>query len=529
MATLISNNDKLFEGFNNVCSAVSRTLGSEGKLAVLENPDGIQPPIVTKDGVSVAKHITETDRVRSLGNRLAKQASARTLLEAGDNTTTTLVLAQALTNSIKSDDFNKKVEMGFDIAHEEAQRLLKRYSKKVNPAVLKSIATVATNNNKELGELIADAYTEAGGDQGFITYTKNYKLPKTRMTVTDGFKLNRGLSHPSCVNDQNRGIFDSTLNDKPTVVISYIGWHPEDSIVDKYIRTNYKTKNIVLVLERSPNSKLIDLAHQITLHKGSLLITEMASNLTESEREQILRDIAMFTGGEVFVQGKSTELLPGTVSSVRADNSYTTIVPNLKAPGVDEELEKINKRLAEIESGDNTTNGISEHFLKYRKSMLGGKSVNIEVGGDNDIMVNEIFDRVDDAVRAVDTAMDGGYVAGGGSTFAHIYAKMNSSFDNKDVQHGYDTFKEALLAPMKTICKNSRRDAEAHLYRAFQDYGFGYNGTKDETSNLVKDKILDSKKGLSVALKNAKSTAVLMLSIDVISIITNENEAWSDS
>lgn len=521
--TIINDTKEFREGFNTVCDAVKLTLGAEGKLAVLESDNSIGMPRVTKDGVSVAKHITEDNRIKLQGNLLAKQCAMKTLTDVGDNTTTTLVLAQAMLNSVKTEEFNKKVEKGFNIAFEETQRHLKNLAKKASKTTISSVATVAANNDAQIGKVVSEAYLSAGGEKGFISYEKNRRLQGVELQVTDGFKIESGMFSPICMNDQQKAIFDTAKTDRETVILAYEGYEAHDSQeVKDFINTYYRTHNIVLVLERVGNPQhFFEKVKAVNNNDGAMLVVE-ATRPTESERERVLKDIALYTGGEVFIQGISKVVKHGTIDKVRSDLNNTYFITKNPLEKVTEEIEAINEKLATITALEDP-NGSTINFLEYRKKLLGGKTVVIQVGGSNEIEIGEIADRVDDAIRAVESISSGGWLAGGGSTFAHIYGKLNTQFDNKDVEKGYNAFKDSILAPMKQICINSRREKEfdSYLQSSIKEYGVGYNGTTDEVSNLIKDKIIDSKKGLSSALANAKSTAVLMLNVDVISIITN--------
>lgn len=515
--TIIGNNDKLFQGFNTACDAVKATLGAEGKFALLESEVYPGQPRVTKDGVSVARHLSESDPVKLQGLLLAKQCAVRTLVEVGDNTTTTLILAQAMANSVSSEEFNKKVEKGFETAYEETQTLLNDLSQTPTEDTIKSVATVAANNDVKIGEIVSEAYLKAKEAGGYVDFQQNQTSIDVKLKITEGLKIDNGMFSPSCINDQQKAVFDSTLNDKPTVVIPYIGWESfRNKAIQDFINTNYLKYNIVLVLEKiGDTASWEDKCRTVANLKGSLLIVEAPLH-AEEEREQILRDIATYTGGEVFIQGISDKVVFGQLSKVKSDQHKTYF--SYKEVGQEGRLKETITSINEALKVEDITES-AKRFLEYRKKLLSGVSILIDVGGLTDVERGEVYDRVDDALRAVQSVEDG-WVPGGGSTFAHIYNKLNQTFDNKDTQKGYDAFKEAILAPFKQICINSRRNNfDEYLKPSFEKFGVGYNGQKDEVSNLIEDKILDSKKGLSSALKNAKSTAVTMLNINVISLV----------
>lgn len=507
MPTLVGQNEQLLEGFNTVCNAVKRTLGAEGKLAVLENEKFMGIPKVTKDGVSVARHITETHPVKFQGVALAKQAAIKTLVEVGDNTTTTLVLAQSLVEEVSQ--FNKKVEFGINKAYDDAQRLLKKYSKAPNKKTVKAIATVSANNDKKIGEIIAQAYEHSNKGEAIIDSVQSQKEKSVSLKISEGLKIHKGWQHPSLVNNQDKATFEA---DKCLIVV-YEGWEPHNSDpLRKFIMENRNTSPILIVVERSgdPSYASEKLAQMVS---AGVNISMVEAPGFEDTRVQNMQDIALYTGAKVFKQGQDEQIFAGLAERVVVGMHSTSIV-NPRSEEVSKKLEQLKANLEDSEVEKD------EHNLMERIKFLEGKSVTVVVGGDIDLEASEVFDRVDDAIKAVKSVLLEGWVAGGGSTLAHISNKMNRTFDNQDIQYGYEAFKRSLLSPLKQICLNANRDSEEHLKKAFEIYGWGYNGSTDETSNLIKDSIIDSTRGLSVALKNAKATAILLLNIDVISTIT---------
>lgn len=510
MSTLIGQNEKLIEGFNVTCDAVSRTLGAEGKLAVLENTqNGV--PRVTKDGVSVARHIVEDDPVKYQGVLLAKQAAVKTLVDVGDNTTTTLVLARAIVKEA-GENFNKKVEFGMDEAHKDAQRYLNKFAKKTNKKTVRDIATVSANNDKKIGEIIAQAYEESNQGEGIIDSIQSLKEKSVSLKVSSGMKLERGYYDSKLVNNQEKGQFEA----EKCHILVFEGFeiHESRPVLDFLNSKKNSGEAVLVITERLGEARFVleTLGNWVKAGVNICLIEAPMYNSDDS-RIQMMKDIALYTGGKVYKQGQVEPLEVGMAEKVSVTMNSTNLI-NQRSEAVEEKLKELRGILEDDELEKD------ENFLKHRIKSLESKSVTVVVGGDIDSSRMEVFDRVDDAIKAVKSVLLEGYVAGGGSTLAHISNLMNRTFDNPDMQFGYDAFKRALLSPLKQICENARRDPEEHLKKAFEIYGWGYNGSTDETSNLLKDSIIDSKKGISVALKNAKATAILILNIDVISIIS---------
>lgn len=506
MPTLVGKNEQFLEGFDIVTDAVKRTLGAEGRLAVLENEQHMAPPKITKDGVSVARHITETHPVKFQGAALAKQAAIKTLVEVGDNTTTTLVLAQALVKEVPH--FNKKVEFGIEKAYEDAQRLLKKYAKPVNKKTVKAIATVSANNDKKIGEIVAQAYEQSGQGEGIIDSIQSQKEKSVSLKVSEGLKVQKGWFHPALINNEQKGTFEA----ENCLIVVYEGWEPHLSMpLKRFILENRNLSPILIIAERVGDTTYGSetLAQMV---RANVNISLVEAPGFEDTRVQNMMDIALYTGAKVFRQGQDEKIEAGRAEKVTVGMQTTSIIN----PRSEEVTKKLEELKANLEDPDTEKD---EFNLKERIKFLEGKSVTVVVGGDIEMEASEVFDRVDDAIKAVKSVLLEGWVAGGGSTLAHISHKMNRSFENADVREGYEAFRRSLLYPMKQICFNANREPEEHLKKAFEIYGWGYNGSTDETSNLIKDSIIDSKKGLSVAMKNAKATAILLLNVDVISTI----------
>jgi chaperonin GroEL len=221
----------------------------------------------------------------------------------------------------------------------------------------------------------------------------------------------------------------------------------------------------------------------------------------------MLEDIAIYTGGEVFMQGSSEEVVPGTISKVLVEQNYTSFFQDKISAETVERVEHLKSQLA--------TTTDKEFFLK-RISNFEGTSATILVGGLSPQESKEKFDRVEDSVCAVKSSLEEGYIAGGGSALVHIATKLGRTFENEDIQFGYDLMKVAIEAPFRQICTNARRDAEPYLHAARSFYGLGYNAATDEQANLVKDGILDSKKSIKVALEQAKTSAILLMNVKVV-------------
>ena len=497
----IGDVDKLIEGFSLVCEAVGTSLGSEGKLSVLEN-EFLGFPVITKDGISIARKIFFDDKVKNMGASIAKQSSARSLTLSGDSTTTNLVLANAIVKASKKDGeyfFNKKVEQGINEAYKDIEKHLNKLSKKVTPASVKKIARVSANGDKEIADIVFKAYEKVG--QSGLIDVQEYDNPFTALKHTNGMKLNKGFYTPFLINNQETGVFEGS----DVTVIAYNGFeiHKSEAIIN-YIN-DHKGDTILLVAERMNSEDFVREIYKINQKGFNICVIECPE--FDKKREAILEDIAIYTGGEVFIQGSSEKVVPGKVSKLLVEQNYTSFFQ-------DSLSESVLERVGQLKSQLLTTS--DKEFFNKRISNFEGTSATILVGGMSPQETKEKFDRVEDSVCAVKSALQEGYIAGGGSALVYIATKLNRTFNNEDVQFGYNLMREAIEAPFRQICINARRDAESFLPAARSFYGIGYNSATDEQANLVKDGILDSKRSIKIALEQAKTSAILLMNVKVV-------------
>ena len=209
----------------------------------------------------------------------------------------------------------------------------------------------------------------------------------------------------------------------------------------------------------------------------------------------------------MFLRGTSNKVFAGKADKVVVDINSTTIFKEELQDAVYKHIEELKKSISSTTEKD---------FIRQRISNLEGASATILVGGITESEIKERFDLVDDAVGAIKSSLEDGYICGGGATLVHIANNMKTSFDNSDIQYGYDAIKTAIQAPFKQICINSNRNPEDYLDKVKDVYGMGYNASTDEVSNLFEDGIIDSTKSIKSALENAKSVTVLLLNTRVV-------------
>lgn len=498
----INDKDRLLNGFLKTCEAVGKTMGSEGGYGIYES-EMASLPIVTKDGISVAKNLYFKDMHESMGNFMAKQAALRTVLETGDSTTTSLVLARAfVVNALKkpwwsfsSPKYSKKVERGFEIALKEIKEHLKNLSCKTNYEDIRRIATISANNNKEIGDIITKAYKTVG-KEGIVDFVEHDGV-KTELEVTRGFSFDKGFVTPNMHNKAN-GNWEANN----VAIISYEGFEIGiNKTILEYLNKHHDKKvPLLIIAERFEDEDFARLV--INGNQLGYNICVVTAPFFDSDREMVLEDIALYTGGGVFKQGIKEEVVLGKASKVIVTHNSCTII-NESVP------KEVESRIANLEKQPKSK------YTEKRIQMLKSITCTIKVGSFTDAERKETYDRVEDAVKAVKASLEEGWVAGGGSTFLHISRNMKTKLKDSEEQRGYNIAKKALQHPFLQICDNAGVNGESYIDLC-TTYGKGYNALSDEISNLIEDGVIDSAKSLRVALENAISVAKLMLNIKVV-------------
>ena len=499
---MIQNSNKLKEGFLETAQAVALTMGAEGKLAVMKEPV-LGMPIVTKDGISVAKKIFFEDEAMNMGAFLAKQAAAKTAAVSADTTTGTLVFASSLVKNCEK--FNKKVERGIDIAHEEFNSLLREYSKPVDEDSVLKVARVSANNHSEIGDLVFEAYKATNGS-GIISVVQTENL-SSKCVVNNGMRLKKGWQSPFLVNTP-KGTFEA----ENVNVLCYEGILEGDPMVENWLQEILdlskkagETANILIVAENFSEDVLIKLDN--LQKRGYFNITAVQAPEYDVKRTAVLRDVAIYTGGESYLRGSGEKIVSGKAKRVVVDNSYTAII-------VEDTNEATLKRIEDLKiQMENTP--LEENFFLERINNLQGLSATILIGGVLEGERKEKFDRAEDSVGAVKSSLEEGYICGGGAGLLYFSTQMNQKFDHEDVNYGYNLFKKALVEPITQICSNANVEF-SNLDFGKLKYGVGYNVTTDRVSNLIDDGILDSTKSIRVAVENAVSVSKMIINTGVV-------------
>lgn len=519
--TNIDKTNKFLEGYFTVADAVSKTMGKEGKYAVIEQFMGM--PIVTKDGVTVARNINfsaddnQSEAVKNerkeqqLGASLIKQACVKSLLVNGDGTSTAACLAASIVRSCFVHHwlgkkrgkylFNKKVEKGMQVAFEEICRKLNWYSKSVTDEDLEKIASISANNDSEIGKIILQAF-KAVGKTGIISVRDGVT---TALDIFKGMRINKGFVSPFLINNEKNGTYQAV----DCNVLVYAGYEIHNSEeVKNYINAT-KGKPLLIVVEKMNSEDWIRNIYRVNV-QGGYNVTVIEAPNYDVKREALLEDIALYTGGEVFHQGTSKEIVAGVCDEVIVEQNFTSFIKKEVSDAV---KEKIVSLTSQLETSSDP------QFINERIQALEGVSATITVGAQVESEGRELKDRFDDAVGAIKSAVEQGWIAGGGSTFVKISGEMKQTFKNSDIEFGYNAMKSAIQAPFRQICDNADRNYADYILSSLKEYGVGYNAHTDELSNLIEDGVIDSCKATVTSLENAFSVAKLVLNTRVI--ITN--------
>ena len=522
----------LAAGVNKLADAVTATLGPSGRNVIIEQDMG--NPISTKDGVTVAKSIELEDRVENLGAQIVKQASIKTGEQAGDGTTTSTLLAQAiLSNGLErllQGSNAVDVKRGIDKAVKEVvEYLITDYSKEItDEAQLKQVATISANNDEEVGELISAAIDKVGRD-GVVTIEES-KTGETYLETVEGMQFNRGYKSPYFVTD------NSTM----TAVLT----NPLILITDKRLTT---VKELLPVLEgvSQQNKSLLVIADDIdgealstmvvNKMRGILPVVAVKAPEFGDRKKAILEDIATLTGGKVVSSEKGMRLDKfdaswlGKAGKVTVGKDTTTIID---AKGEEAALEE---RVQEIRTQIDESNSPYEiEKLQERlASFVGGVAI-VHVGGHTEVEMKEKKDRVDDALSATKAALEEGILPGGGIALLNAASVLSDKLGNKnlsdDEECGYDIVINAIERPFTKILENAGYNQETIIsiedrIKLEGDQWSGFNPRTEQYINMYESGIIDPTKVTRLALENAASVAGTMLITEaVVSKLPKEKE-----
>jgi chaperonin GroEL len=506
--------DAMRRGVSKLAQAVKVTLGPRGRNVILQKSFG--SPTVTKDGVTVAKEIDLEDVYENMGARMVREVASKTSDVAGDGTTTATLMAEAIFNeglrAVVAGVNPIQLKRGMERAVDDITARLKKMSISIkSKEEMAQVGTVASNNDTEIGELLAEAMDKVGKD-GVITVDEGKSLA-TEVEWVEGMQFDRGYLSPYFVTDPQS---------------------MECVMEDAYVLINEKKisniKDLVPVLEAVVNSgkPLVIIAEDvdgealatlvINKLRGSLKICAIKAPGYGDRRKAMLEDIGILTGGDVLFEslGKKLENVQitdlGRAKKIVVDKDNTTII---EGAGKSAEIKgRIDQLRREIEK---VTSDYDREKLEERLAKLAGGVAKVNVGAATESEMKEKKARVEDALHATRAAVEEGILPGGGVALLRASASVNPGDLHQDELVGYNIILRACRAPLTQIAGNAGQDGSVVCEKVSgMKNGMGYNAATNEYEDLVKAGVIDPTKVTRTALENASSVATLLLTSDAL-------------
>ena len=507
----------MLSGANKLADAVAVTMGPKGRNVVIEQSYG--PPKVTKDGVTVAKAIELQDRIQNLGANLIKQVASKTNDTAGDGTTCATVLARAIYSegcrSVAAGMNPMDLKRGIDAAVKVVLEDLSTNAKAITtPQEIMQVATIASNGDKVIGNLIAQAFEKVGKD-GTITVSEGKTL-EHELEVVEGMKFDRGYISPYFVTNQKTL---KTEFENPLVLIYEKKISTIQSILPILEHVVKVQRPLVIIAEDVDGEALATLV--VNKLRGGLQVAAVKAPGFGDHRKACLQDIAVITGGEVISEeaGKKLDSLDAASSLGSARSISITKDDTIILDGAGSSAE-IGARCETIrDMVEATTSEYEKDKLKERLAKMSGGVAVIKVGGSSEVEVSEIKDRLADALNATKAAVEEGIIPGGGTALIRSLSKLDKvKVDNFDQQVGVDIIKNAIKMPCKTIASNAGHEGAVVVQNLLANptYEFGFNAQTGEYINMVEAGIIDPTKVIRTALADASSVASLMTTTECV-------------
>ena len=506
--------DKLKKGINAITNAVKSTLGPLGKTVLIESPEHTHGITVTKDGVTVAKSIYLEDAVENLAVKMMKEAADRTASSAGDGTTTAIVLTEAIIrngmNAIEGGENINTTELIRDI-NETVKGIIKnldKVSKKVNSKTLRDVATVSANNSAELGKLISDAYKELGKD-GVLT-VENSQTEETYYEITKGIKIERGYTTQLFANNERN---DECVLDNVHILVTDTEIQSLMEI-ENILRPIIKEKKKLLIIGNCTQNVVNTLgANKI---QNNLAVCNIIPPSFGYKTNELLADISLSIGAKYFSESQGDDLSLLTMDSLGfAEKIIVGKEGTVIVTSNEKQNEEIGERINQLKDQHKKTslNKYEKDFILERIANLTGSVGVIYVGANSDIEQKEKFDRIDDAVCAVRSALEEGILPGGGLALLREAEKLGDGISN-------DILYNSLTAPLEQILTNAGDDVkkvrDSICSCASAPVNYGYNVKTKEYGDMFKMGIIDPAKVTKNALINAASVATTILSTNAI-------------
>jgi len=504
----------ILAGVNALANAVKVTLGPRGRNVVLEKSYG--SPTITKDGVTVAKEIELENKFENMGAQMVKEVASKTSDVAGDGTTTATVLAQAIyregSKLVAAGHNPMEIKRGIEKGVEAIVSALKKSAKPTkDPKEITQVGTISANGDETVGKLLAEAM-EKVGKEGVIT-VEEAKSAETTLEVVEGMQFDRGYLSPYFVTDPERmeAVFEDAyllLSEKK--ITSMKDLLPVLEAIAK------EDKPLVIIGEDLDGEALATLV--VNKLRGTLKCAAAKAPGFGDRRKEMLRDIAVLTGGQVIAEELGLKLENVTLADlgrakrVALDKDNTTIV------GGAGKKDLIKGRIAEIRTQiENTTSDYDREKLEERLAKLAGGVAVVKVGAATETEMKEKKARVEDALHATRAAVQEGIVAGGGVAFIRAQTALDGLDLPEEQKFGLTIIRKAIEEPLRQIAENAGVEGSIVIHKVREGKGnFGFNAATGEYGDLLEQGVIDPVKVVRTALENAASVAGLMLTTEAL-------------
>ena len=516
---------KILEGVNIIADAVKVTLGPKGRNVIIEKSFGA--PRITKDGVTVAKEIELKDKFQNMGAQMIKEVASKTNDIAGDGTTTSTVLAQAIVRegikSVAAGLNPMDLKRGIDLAVEAVVKELKANSKKViSQEEIAQVGTISSNGDKEIGSKIADAMKKVGPDSPITV--EEAKGLEFEVNVVEGMNFDRGYLSPYFVTNADKMtaelenayilLFEKKVSNLQTLV----------PLLESVVQSG---RPLLIIAEDVEGEALAALV--VNKLRGGLRIAAVKAPGFGDRRKSILEDIATLTGGQLISEDLGMKLESvtlkqlGQAKKVIISKEDTTIVDGAgKKAEVQSRCASIKKQIEE------TTSDYDREKLQERLAKLSGGVAILKVGGATEVEVKERKDRVEDALAATRAAMQEGIVAGGGSALLFASRSLDKlKGENEDQNTGINIIRKVLRSPICQIAENAGFDGAvvANEVASKKDKNFGYDAQNNKFVDMFQAGIVDPVKVVRSALQDASSIAGLLITTEAAVVEVKEEHS----
>jgi len=506
----------MLKGVDILANTVKATLGPKGRNVILDKSYGA--PRITKDGVTVAKEIDLEDKFENMGAQMVKEVASKTNDEAGDGTTTAILLAQGIVKEgckyVTAGMNPMDVKRGIEAAVEQVKEKLISSAKKVKDSdEIAQVGTISANGDKEIGDMISAAMQKVG-NEGVIT-VEEAKGIETELEVVEGMQFDRGYLSPYFITNADKM---TTELDNPLILLhekKLTNLQPMVPLLESVVQAG---RTLMIISEDVEGEALATLV--VNKLRGGLKVAAVKAPGFGDRRKAMLEDIAILTGGQVISEDLGIKLENvkikdlGSAKKVKIDKENTTIVSGSgKKSDIEARCAQIKQQVEE------TTSDYDKEKLQERLAKLAGGVAIVKVGGATEVEVKERKDRVEDALNATRAAVEEGIVVGGGCALLYTSQDLDKvKVKGDDQKSGVEIVKKALQSPIRQITNNAGVDGSVVVGKLLEmnKPSYGYDAQTEQYVDMFKEGIIDPVKVVRTALQNAASIAGLLVTTEAM-------------